>query len=315
MQPREFYVWVEKYRPQTLDDCILPTALKQSLRGILEKQDTPNLLLCGKAGTGKTTVARCLAADLQMDVLMINASDENGIDVLRSKLKDFASSMSFEGKRKMIILDEADYLHPASTQPALRAFMEEFSSTTCFILTCNHPNRIIAPLHSRCSVVDFSVPKGDRASVMTQFAKRAFQILDLEGVTYDKQLVMEVLRVYFPDFRRVLNEMQRFSGGNELSREVLSQLSDKDVTELFTSLAGRDFNQLRKWIAQHDDMNESAFYRMLSEQLPARVTSAELPESILKIADYSYRVAFAADKSLNMLACLVDIMLGVQVKA
>ena len=313
MQPREFYVWVEKYRPQTLDDCILPTALKQSLRGILEKQDTPNLLLCGKAGTGKTTVARCLAADLQMDVLMINASDENGIDVLRSKLKDFASSMSFEGKRKMIILDEADYLHPASTQPALRAFMEEFSSTTCFILTCNHPNRIIAPLHSRCSVVDFSVPKGDRASVMTQFAKRAFQILDLEGVTYDKQLVMEVLRVYFPDFRRVLNEMQRFSGGNE--REVLSQLSDKDVTELFTSLAGRDFNQLRKWIAQHDDMNESAFYRMLSEQLPARVTSADLPESILKIADYSYRVAFAADKSLNMLACLVDIMLGVQVKA
>jgi len=315
MQTREFYVWVEKYRPQTIDDCILSPAVMQSLRGILEKQDTPNLLFCGKAGTGKTTVARCLAADMQMDVLIINASDENGIDVLRSKLKDFASSMSFEGKRKMIILDEADYLHPTSTQPALRAFMEEFSSTTCFILTCNHPNRIVAPLHSRCSVVDFGVPKADQPSVMTQFAKRAFQVLDLEGVTYDKRLVMEVLRVYFPDFRRVLNELQRFSGGNELSREVLSQLSDKDVAELFATLASRDFNRLRKWIAQHDDMNESAFYRMLSEQLPSRLSPTDLPNSILLLADYSYRVAFAADKSLNMLACLVDLMLGTKVKA
>jgi len=234
---------------------------------------------------------------------------------LRSKLKDFASSMSFEGKRKMIILDEADYLHPTSTQPALRAFMEEFSSTTCFILTCNHPNRIVAPLHSRCSVVDFGVPKADRPSVMTQFAKRAFQVLDLEGVTYDKRLVMEVLRVYFPDFRRVLNELQRFSGGNELSREVLSQLSDKDVAELFATLASRDFNRLRKWIAQHDDMDESAFYRMLSEQLPSRLSPTDLPNSILLLADYSYRVAFAADKSLNMLACLVDLMLGTKVKA
>ena len=315
MQTREFYVWVEKYRPQTIDDCILPPAVMHSLRGILEKQDTPNLLFCGKAGTGKTTVARALATDMNMDVLMINASDENGIDVLRSKLKDFASSMSFEGKRKMIILDEADYLHPTSTQPALRAFMEEFSSTTCFILTCNHPNRIVAPLHSRCSVVDFGVPKADRPSVMTQFAKRAFQVLDLEGVTYDKRLVMEVLRVYFPDFRRVLNELQRFSGGNELSREVLSQLSDKDVAELFATLASRDFNRLRKWIAQHDDMNESAFYRMLSEQLPSRLSPTDLPNSILLLADYSYRVAFAADKSLNMLACLVDLMLGTEVKA
>ena len=315
MEAREFFVWVEKYRPQTLDDCILSSSVMHSLRGILEKQDTPNLLFCGKAGTGKTTVARCLAADMQMDVLMINASDENGIDVLRSKLKDFASSMSLEGKRKMIILDEADYLHPTSTQPALRAFIEEFAATTTFILTCNHPNRIIAPLHSRCSVVDFGVPKADRPSVMTQFAKRAFQVLDLEGVTYDKRLVMEVLRVYFPDFRRVLNELQRFSGGNELSREVLSQLSDKDVAELFATLASRDFNRLRKWIAQHDDMNESAFYRMLSEQLPSRLTPADLPNSILLLADYSYRVAFAADKSLNMLACLVDLMLGTEVKA
>ena len=246
---------------------------------------------------------------------MINASDENGIDVLRSKLKDFASSMSFEGKRKMIILDEADYLHPTSTQPALRAFMEEFAATTTFILTCNHPNRIIAPLHSRCSVVDFTIPKAHRAEVMTKFAKRAFQVVEIEGVTYDKRLVMEVMRVYAPDFRRVLNELQRFSGGNELSREVLSQLSDKDVAELFATLASRDFNRLRKWIAEHDDMNESAFYRMLSEELPSRLTPADLPNSILLLADYSYRVAFAADKSLNMLACLVDLMLGTKVKA
>tara|TARA_R110000868_G_scaffold79333_3_gene225976 strand:- start:1045 stop:1989 length:945 start_codon:yes stop_codon:yes gene_type:complete len=308
MSQREQFVWVEKYRPQTLDECILPASIESSLRAVLQNEGSVNLLLTGKAGTGKTTVAKAIARELDADTLVVNASDENGIDVLRTKIKDFASSMSFSGKRKIVILDEADYLHPQSTQPALRAFIEEFAATTCFFLTCNHPNRIIAPLHSRCSVVDFSVPKAERPSVMARFAKRAFEILDKEHITYDKKLVMEVMRVHFPDFRRTLNELQRFSGSGELSPEILSQLSDSDIDALFKTMAAKDFNALRKWIALHDDMALSAFYRMLSEQLPDRLKAPLLPEAIVLLADYSYRSAFAADASLNMLACLTEIM-------
>ena len=308
MSMREQFVWVERYRPQSIDECILPAGVEATLRNILDKHDTVNLLLTGKAGTGKTTVAKAIARELGADTLTINASDENGIDVLRVKIKDFASSVSFEGKRKIVILDEADYLNPQSTQPALRAFIEEFSVTTCFFLTCNHPNRIIAPLHSRCSVVDFSVPKSERTSVMTKFAKRLFEILDTEQIVYDKTVVMEVLRQHFPDFRRTLNELQRFSVGGELSREILSQMSDKDVSAMYAILASKDFNKLRKWISDHDDMNESQFYRMLSETLPERCVPAILPEIIVLISDYSYRVAFAADKSLNFLACLTEVM-------
>ena len=227
MNTREFFVWVEKYRPQTLNDCILPSSVQQTLAGIMTQADLPNLLLTGKAGTGKTTVARAIAADLDMDVLVINASDENGIDVLRTKLKDFASSISFDGKRKMLILDEADYLNPQSTQPALRAFMEEFAGSCVFVLTCNHSNRIIAPLHSRCSVVNFAVPKTERPTVMTQFAKRVFEILDAESVTYDRKLVLAVIQQHFPDFRRTLNELQRFSATGTLQADILDRKSTR----------------------------------------------------------------------------------------
>lgn len=311
---RDFFVFVEKYRPQTLDDCILPSGVEHTLRGILSQGDMPNLLFTGGAGVGKTTVARALATQLNADVLTINASDDNGMDMLRTKLKDFASSMSFEGKRKVVILDEADYLSP-SVQPALRGFIEEFASTTSFIFTCNHSNRIIAPLHSRCSVVNFTVPKAERANIMARFATRAFQILDAELITYDKLVVMEAVRLYFPDFRRTLNELQRFSTSGELSREILSQMTDKDVSALYAILASKDFTKLRKWMSDHDDLNESAFYRMLSDTLPERVAPAVLPELIILLADYSYRVAFAADKSLNMLACLTEIMGVYQGKA
>jgi DNA polymerase III delta prime subunit len=315
MITREFFVWVEKYRPQTLGDCILPTSVRQTLNGILQQSDMPNLLLTGKAGTGKTTVARAIAADLDMDVLVINASDENGIDVLRTKLKDFASSVSFDGKRKMLILDEADYLNPQSTQPALRAFMEEFAGSCVFVLTCNHSNRIIAPLHSRCSVVNFSVPKTERADIMSQFAKRVFEILDTESITYDKRLVLEVVQQHFPDFRRTLNELQRFSSTGTLQTDILSQVSDKDVAALMKALSTADFNATRKWMAEHEDIDEATFYRMLSDQLPKHIKNSDLPQAILTLADYSYRSAFAADKSLNMLACLTEIMGGLQVEA
>ena len=315
MNKRDYFVWVEKYRPQTLDDCILPSSVRQTLDGIMQQSDLANLLFTGKAGTGKTTVAKAIARDLDMDVLVINASDENGIDVLRTKLKDFASGMSFEGKRKMVVLDEADYLNPQSTQPALRAFIEEFAGTTAFVMTCNHSNRIIAPLHSRCSIVNFEVPKAERPTVMAAFAKRVFEILDQESVTYDKKLVMEVVQQYFPDFRRTLNELQRFSATGTLQPDILSQVSDKDIAVLMKSLCDANFGAVRKWMSDHEDTDESAFYRMLAENLPAHVKSSELPAMILVLADYGYRSAFAADKSLNMLACLTEIMGSLDVKS
>ena len=315
MAGNSFWAYNDKYQPLTIDELALYPALKRRLRKYAHTQHFPNLLFYGEAGTGKTTVARAIARDLDMDVLVINASDENGIDVLRTKLKDFASGMSFEGKRKMVVLDEADYLNPQSTQPALRAFIEEFAGTTAFVMTCNHSNRIIAPLHSRCSIVNFEVPKAERPTVMAAFAKRVFEILDQESVTYDKKLVMEVVQQYFPDFRRTLNELQRFSATGTLQPDILSQVSDKDIAVLMKSLCDANFGAVRKWMSDHEDTDESAFYRMLAENLPAHVKSSELPAMILVLADYGYRSAFAADKSLNMLACLTEIMGSLDVKS
>lgn len=308
MQTRDFFVWVEKYRPQTLAECILPAAVTASLQGILTQKDSTNLLLTGKAGTGKTTVAKAIARELGADPLVINASDENGIELIRSKIKDYASAMSFDGTRKIVILDEADYLNAQSTQPALRAFMEEYSKTCGFILTANFPQRIIAPLHSRCSSVDFKIPSSERPAIATAMMARCVEILKQEGVTYNNKVVAEVVKIYFPDFRRTLNELQRFSATGELSEAILSQLTDKDVTELFDGLKAKDFTKIRKWVATHEDMDAAAFYRMLSDTMPKSVADDSLPEIIVQMADYSYRSGFAADPQLNSLACLVEVM-------
>lgn len=308
MTAREHFVWVEKYRPQTLAECILPSAVKSTLQGILDTGDTSNLLLAGRAGTGKTTVARALVRDLDADALVINASEENGIDVLRTKIKDYASSFSLGEGRKYVILDEADYLHPASTQPALRAFMEEFSATCGFILTANFPQRIIPPLHSRCSIVDFKIPSKERPAIASAMMARTMDILKKENVTADPKIVAEVVKLYFPDFRRTLNELQRFSSTGTLSDAILSQLTDKDVEELFAALKSKDYSIVRKWVALHDDMDAAAFYRMLADNMPKRVTPESLPEIIVQMADYSYRSAFCADQQLNQLAALTEIM-------
>lgn len=308
MKARDYFVWVEAYRPQTIDECILPASITASLKGILSQKDMPHLLLSGRAGTGKTTVARALARELGADALVINASEENGIDVVRTKIRDFASSLSLTGTRKLVILDEADYLHPQSTQPALRAFMEEFSASTTFILTCNYINRIIPPLISRCSVVDFKIPKVERAGLATAYTKRAVEILTQEQVQFDVRVVAQVVANYFPDFRKILNELQRFSSTGTLSEAILSQLGDKDVAELFAALKAREFTLVRKWVAQHDDLDPTTFYRTVGEHLPKMLADDSLAEMIIVLADYGYRSAFAVDQQLNQLACLVELM-------
>jgi replication factor C small subunit len=309
MQPREYFAWVEKYRPQTLGDCILPKSVKDTLAGVLSQKDTTNLLIGGRAGTGKTTVAKALLREIDCDAMIINASDENGIDVVRHKIKDYASSMSLDGKRKYVVLDEADNL-TGPMQQALRAFIEEFAGSCGFILTANFPSRIIEPLHSRCSFVDFKIPVAERPTLAAAFAKRAIEILTAENITFNRQVVLGTVQLYFPDFRRVLNELQRFSATGELSEAILTQLSDKDVTDLFKAVKGKDYTDIRKWVAAHEDMDETQFYSMMREQIHTRAEASCLAELIVSMADYNYRSAFAADKQLNVLACLVELMHG-----
>ena len=316
MHEREYFAWVEKYRPQTLDECILPTSVKQTLEATIQQQNTTNLLLVGRAGTGKTTVAKAIVREFGSDALVINASETGKIDTLRTLIRDYASTLSLDGKRKYVILDEADYL-TAATQPALRSFMEEFSMQCGFILTANYPQRIIQPLHSRCSVVDFKIPSSERATIATAFWARACKILKDEKIEHDPKVVSQVIAMYFPDFCRVLNELQRFSSERpkdpkmkgRLSDAIMSQLSDRDITELFTALKARGFDNVRKWVALHEDMDSPAFYHMMMEQVPKRVSDmSNLAELIITMADYSYRSALSADYQLNTLACLLEMM-------
>lgn len=305
---REQFAFVEKYRPQRISECVLPTSIKNTLLGILQQQNTPNLLLVGKPGTGKTTVARAIARELDADVLFINASEDNGIDVIRTRIREFASCLSLNGKRKCVILDESDYLHPASAQPALRGFMEEFAHSCTFILTANFIQKIITPLHSRCSIVEFKVPASERPDVAVAFYTRVTDILKRESIAYEDAVVRSVIMTYFPDFRRILNEIQRFSLSGTLSKEILSQVTDADIHELFTAIKAKQFATVRKWIALHEDMDSTAFYRMMSEQIFKMASDDTIASMIVVLADYSYRSAFSADAQLNQIACLIEIM-------
>jgi DNA polymerase III delta prime subunit len=308
------FLFVEKYRPKTIEECVLPTKLKEVFSRIVSTGEMPNMLFTGTAGLGKTTVARALCNELDCDYIVINGSEEGNIDTLRGKVKNFASSISLSGGKKVVILDEADYLNPQSTQPALRGFIEEFSDNCRFILTCNFKNRIIEPLHSRCGVYEFNTTKKDLVGLSNTFFHRLKNILDIEGVTYNDKVIVELIMKYAPDWRRVLNECQRHSIGGHLETEVLLSSSDAVYDDLFRFLKDKDFKKMRTWVVNNIDIDVTAIFRNIYDRMIDKVAAGSIPQLVLILADYQYKNAFVADREINVVAALTEIMAGVEFK-
>ena len=304
---RDEFLWVEKYRPKSIDDCILSDGLKKTFREFVENKEIPNLLLTGSAGVGKTTVARALCEQLDTDYILINGSEESGIDVLRNKIKSFASTVSLSGGNKVVILDEADYLNPQSTQPALRGFIEEFSKNCRFILTCNFLNRIITPLHSRTSVIDFKIPNKILPSLADQFLNRVQWILESENIKFDIRIVAELIMKHVPDWRRVLNELQRYSASGIIDIGILTDFSQANIEELAGFLKSKNFGAIRKWVAENLDNDPHVLYRKIYEVLLTKIEPRSVPDMVLVIADYVYKSAFVVDQEINLLACLTEL--------
>jgi len=310
----EHMLWVEKYRPRKIEDCILPDALKATFQEFVNKKEIPNLLLCGTAGVGKTTIAKALCEEIGCDYIVINGSDEGRmIETFRIKIKNYGSSMSLSGGRKVIIIDEADYMNADSVQPALRGAIEEFASNCSFIFTCNFKNRIIDPIHSRCTVIDVK-PNGSKAKMATQFFKRVEWILNQEEVTYDKQVVAAVITKHFPDNRRILNELQRYSAGGTIDKGILASVSDVQLTELINSLKGKDFAGCRKWVTNNLDNEQTRIFRGLYDNLYELLKPGSVPQLVLILAKYQYQAAFVADHEINLIACLTEIMVECEFK-
>jgi len=306
------FLWVEKYRPRNLEDCILPTEQKAAFQEFIDKGEIQNMLLCGGAGMGKTTVARALCEQLGTDYLIINGSEESGIDVLRTKIKQFASTVSFTGKTKVIILDEADYLNPNSTQPALRGFIEEFSKNCRFIFTCNYKNRIIPPLHSRCAVIEFKYSKQEKPKIAAKFLKRVQFILQNESISFDEKVIAALLLKYFPDYRRIINELQRYSASGTIDEGILARVGEVNTQELVESLKEKDWKRMRQWVVNNIDNDPHGIFRKMYDDLVDKVV--QVPELVLILADYQYKAAFVADHEINLVACLTEIMATVKFK-
>ena len=304
---RDEFLWVEKYRPKSIDDCILSDGLKKTFREFVENKEIPNLLLTGSGGVGKTTVARALCEQLNTDYILINGSEESGIDVLRNKIKSFASTVSLSGGNKVVILDEADYLNPQSTQPALRGFIEEFSKNCRFILTCNFLNRIITPLHSRTSVIDFKIPNKILPSLADQFLNRVQWILESENIKFEIRIVAELIMKHVPDWRRVLNELQRYSASGIIDIGILTDFSQANIEELAGFLKSKNFGAIRKWVAENLDNDPHVLYRKIYEVLLTKIEPRSVPDMVLVIADYVYKSAFVVDQEINLLACLTEL--------
>ena len=303
----EHFLWVEKYRPSDIASCVLPDRIEQTFQDIVKAEQVPNMILTGGAGCGKTTVARALCREMELDMMFVNASDESGIDVLRTKIRNFASTVSLNGGNKIVILDEADYLNPSSTQPALRGFMEEFAANCRFILTCNFKNRIIEPLHSRCCVVDFRIAPRERPMIASKFLKRGRDILTLEGVEFSDRVVAELIMRNFPDFRKTLNELQRYSSNGKIDAGVLAATGDISMDVLVKALKTRNFNEIRRWVVENGDKDTPHVFRKIYDGLQESLTTDSIPQAVLVLADYQYKAAFAADQEINLTACLISL--------
>lgn len=302
-------LWVEKYRPKTLSDCILPIDLNAVFKGMVKEGTIPNMLFYGKAGTGKTTVARALAVDIGAEYIIINCSEENGIDTLRTKIRQYASTVSLSGNLKIIILDEFDYANPQSIQPALRGAIEEFHKNCRFILTCNYKSRVIEPLHSRCTGIDFTVPNAEKAQIAKAMMGRIEYILKTENIPYEQQVIANLIKKHFPDLRRIINELQKYSSSGKIDVGILSQGSSESYKELMGYMKSKDFTSCRKWVVQNLDLNTAEFFKRLYTELYSTLKPNSVPPAILHIADYQYKSAFAADQEINTMALLVQLMM------
>jgi len=310
---KDQFLWVEKYRPKTIEECILPAGLKQTFQSIVDTGDLPNMMFTGSAGVGKTTAARALCNQLGLDYILINGSEDGNIDTLRGKIKQFASTVSLQGGQKVVILDEADYLNPQSTQPALRGFIEEFSSNCRFILTCNFKNRIIDPLHSRCSIFEFNYGSTN-GRLAGDFMKRLQMILDSEGIIYENAVIAELIMKYIPDWRRVLNECQRYGMSGHIDTGILVTLDETSIKGLMGDLKTKNFKEMRKWVTNNIDVESAKLFRMIYDNMLTYIEPSSIPQVVLILADYSYKDSFVADHELNVVACMTEIMSQINFK-
>ena len=311
----EQLLWTEKYRPKTVEDCILPDAIKTTFQEYVKSGHIPNLLLSGSAGVGKTTIAKALCNEVGCDFIVINGSDEGRlIETLRVKIKNYASSMSLSGGRKVIIIDEADYSNAESVQPALRAFIEEFSNNCSFIFTCNQKNRIIEPIHSRCAVIDFRIQNGQKAKMATAFFKRVEWILNQENVTYDKEVIASLITKHFPDNRRILNELQRYSAAGIIDKGILTTVVEIQLNELIKTIKDKDFGSMRKWVTQNLDNDPAKIFRKIYDGLYEHLKPNSIPNAVMILAKYQYQAAFVADQEINLVACLTEFMVELELK-
>ena len=308
------FLWVEHYRPQTIDDCILPASLKTLFQSFIEKGEISNMLFSGTPGVGKTTVAKALCEQMNCDWIMINGSEEGGIDVLRNKIKNFASTVSLSGGKKVVILDEADYLNPQSTQPALRGFVEEFHKNCRFILTCNFKNRIIEPLHSRFSNIEFRINNKDKPKLASQLMDRAVYILKEQKIEYEDKALVGLITKHFPDFRKLINELQRYSVSGAIDAGVLVNISDENLKSLTGHLKAKEFGDMRKWVVNNLDNDPVKIFRKIYDSLNTTLQPETIPHAILIIADYQYKSAFVADQEIYLVACLTELMSQVKFK-
>jgi len=305
----EQFLWVEKYRPQKIDDCILPESLKKTFKDYVAQGELPHFLLCGTAGVGKTTIAKALCNEIGAEYVILNGSDTGGhIDTLRTTIKGFATSVSLTDAKKVIILDEADYLQANSTQPALRNYMEEFSANCRFIFTANYKNRIIEPIHSRCAVIEFKIDTKEKQEIAASFFKRATAILKQENIEFDPKVVAELITKHFPDYRRILNEMQRYSVSGKIDSGILVNMSEESFKGLIKLMKDKDFTEVRKWVAKNSDADTTALFRELYDNASANMDVNSIPPMVLILADYQYKAAFVADHELNIMAALTEIM-------